>query len=122
MSSAAIIDVFDLPNAEDIRALGFVIKLNEIVRDSKEERALVGDYVVTPAVEQALPRIFDDMKQVFDRGEEYGRFIHGSFGSGKSHFMTQLALLIENSPAAWEKFGPLLQAHRHEQKEKGPRE
>jgi Asp-tRNA(Asn)/Glu-tRNA(Gln) amidotransferase A subunit family amidase len=41
------------------------------------------DVLVTPAVAKELPRILDDMKQVFDRGEEYGRFIHGSFGSGQ---------------------------------------
>jgi hypothetical protein len=42
------------------------------------------------------------MKQVFDRGEEYGRFIHGSFGSGKSHFMTMLSLLVEGAHARLE--------------------
>jgi hypothetical protein len=77
-----ISDVFDLPRPEDIRAMGFVIELREADPDSDEVRRLVADYVVTPAVE--LPRILDDMKQVYDRGEEYGRFIHGSFGSGTS--------------------------------------
>jgi hypothetical protein len=62
------------------------------------------DYVITPAVEKELPEILDDMKQVFDRGEEYGRFIHGSFGSGKSHFMTMLSLLIEGAPWRGHKF------------------
>ena len=51
------------------------------------------------------------MKQVFDRGEEYGRFIHGSFGSGKSHFMTMLSLLVEGAQPAWAKFRPLFVAH-----------
>ena len=51
------------------------------------------------------------MKQVFDRGEEYGR-PHGNFGSGKSHFMTMLSLLVEGATPAWKKFRPLLNAHR----------
>jgi len=51
------------------------------------------------------------VKQVFDRGEEYGRFIHGSFGSGKSHFLTMLSLLLEGAQPAWKKFRPLFQAH-----------
>ena len=46
------------------------------------------------------------MKQVFDRGEEYGRFIHGSFGSGKSHFMTMLSLLARGRGAGVEEVPP----------------
>jgi hypothetical protein len=107
-----IAEAFDLPRPEDIRAMGFVIKLREAEPDSEEVRGLVADYVVTPAVEKELPRILDDMKQVFDRGEEYGRFIHGSFGSGKSHFMSMLSLLLEDAAPAWDKFGPVLGAHR----------
>ena len=101
-----ISDAFDLPRAEDIRAMGFVVKLREADPTGAEVRKLVDDYVVTPAVAGELPRILDDMRQVFDRGEEYGRFIHGSFGSGKSHFMTMLSLLIEGTDAAWSKPDP----------------
>ena len=72
-----------------------------------------------PAPLEQLPRILDDMKQVFDRGEEYGRFIHGSFGSGKSHFMTMLSLLLEGTPAAWKKFRPLLGVPRDSHASKG---
>ena len=72
-----IADVFDLPRPEDIRAMGFVIKLREASED--EVRRLVDDYVVTPAVERELPRILDAMKQIHDRGEEYGRFVHGLY-------------------------------------------
>jgi len=106
-----ITEAFDLPRPEDIRAMGFVVKLRELDPDSEEVAQLVDDYVITPAIERELPRILDDMKQVFDRGEEYGRFIHGSFGSGKSHFMTMLSLLVEGAAPAWKKFRPLLNAH-----------
>lgn len=114
-----ITDAFELPRPEDIRAMGFVVKLRESDPASDEVRQLVNDYVITPAVEKELPRILDDMKQVFDRGEEYGRFIHGSFGSGKSHFMTMLALLLEGAAPAWTKFRPLLNAHRAAKQSKG---
>ncbi len=103
-----ITEAFELPRPEDIRAMGFVVKLREADVGSDEVRQLVNDYVVTPAVEKELPQILADMKQVFERGEEYGRFIHGSFGSGKSHFMTMLSLLIEGAAPAWQKFRPLL--------------
>lgn len=92
-----ITEAFELPRPEDIRAMGFVVKLRELEANSEEAEQLARDYVITPAVEKELPRILDDMKQVFDRGEEYGRFIHGSFGSGKSHFMTMLSLLVEGA-------------------------
>lgn len=117
--TTTISDVFDLPRPEDIRAMGFVIKLGEAAPKPEEIRQLVEDYVITPTVAKELPRILDDLKQVFDRGEEYGRFIHGSFGSGKSHFMTMLALLLESAQPAWTKFRPLFATHRSAAKEAG---
>lgn len=114
-----ITEAFELPRPEDIRAMGFVVKLRELEPNSDEAEQLARDYVITPAVEKELPRILDDMKQVFDRGEEYGRFIHGSFGSGKSHFMTMLSLLLEGAQPAWKKFRPLLGAHRDAKASKG---
>ncbi len=119
MTKLTISDVFDLPRKQDIRAMGFVVKLREAEPSSDEVRQLVEDYVITPAIAQELPRILDDMKQVFDRGEEYGRFVHGSFGSGKSHFMTMLAMLLENVEVAWDKFRPLIREHRRALAERG---
>jgi hypothetical protein len=110
--TVTIADAYDLPRPEDIRAMGFVIKLRELAAGSPELAQLVGDYVVTPAVAEDLPIVFEKVHQVFDRGEEYGRFIHGSFGSGKSHFMTMLALLLEGVPAAWQKEHPAFAALR----------
>lgn len=109
-------DAYDLPRPEDIRAMGFVIKLRELAAGSPELARLVSDYVVTPAVAQDLPIVLEKMRQVFDRGEEYGRFIHGSFGSGKSHFMTMLALLLEDVQAAWQKDHPAFAALRDKQR------
>src|SRR5882672_6562582 len=118
--SMTITDAFDLPRPEDIRAMGFVVKLREAEPGSDEVKKLVEDYVITPAVEKELPRILDDMKQVFERGEEYGRFIHGCLGSGKSHFMSMLSLLLEGAQPAWKKFRPLFNAHRDALRSKGP--
>src|SRR3954462_8383833 len=114
-----ITDAFALPRPEDIRAMGFVVKLREADPGSDEVKQLVDDYVITPAVEKELPRILDDLKPVFDRGEEYGRFLHGSFGSGKSHFMTMLSLLLEGAQPAWKKGLPLLNVLRDAKAHKG---
>ena len=113
MTTTTITEAFELPRPEEIRAMGFVIKLRESDPNSDEVKQLVNDYVITPAVEKEIPRILDDIKQIYDRREEYGRFIHGSFGSGKSHFMTMLSLLLECVPAAWQKFRPMLDTRRN---------
>ena len=68
-----ISEAYELPRPEDIRAMGFVIKLRELAAGSPEPTRLVDDYVVTPAVAEDLPVVFDKMRQVRDRGEEYGR-------------------------------------------------
>ncbi len=108
-----ITQAYDLPGPQDIRAMNFVVKLREADPGSDEVRRLVQDYVVTPVVQRELPKILEDMRQVYLRGEEYGRFLHGSFGSGKSHLMTMLGLLLENAGPAWEKFGGYFQtSHR----------
>ena len=100
---------FHLPSPEEIRAMGFVIRLRDDEPDSPDMRKLVADYVVTPAVAKELPLILGEMRQVLDRGEEYGRFIHGSFGSGKSHFMALLGMLLEGVGHAWDKDDPCIQ-------------
>lgn len=107
-----ITEAFVLPSRQDIQALNFVIRLDELDPHGEPAQRLVEDYVVTPAIERELPTILQNMRQVYTRGEDYGRFIHGSFGSGKSHFMTMLALLLEGAQPAWDKFGPILDAYR----------
>ncbi len=103
---------FDLPSRDDIRAMAFVVRLSEADPASVEVKQRVDEYVITPTVEKELPLILRGMRQVFHRGEDYGRFIHGSFGSGKSHFMTLLSMLLEGVPVAWDKFRPVLQAQQ----------
>lgn len=117
--SMPIRDAYHLPAPEDIRALEFVVRLRDGDASAPEAKRLVDDYVITPAVRKELPLILDAMKQVFDRGEEYGRFVHGSFGSGKSHFLTMLAMLLENGSPAWQKFGAIVNAHGESQQAKG---
>jgi hypothetical protein len=105
-------EAFLLPSRDDIRAMAFVVRITEADPGSAEVKQRVDEYVITPTVEKELPLILDGMRQVFLRGEDYGRFIHGSFGSGKSHFMTLLSLLLECVPVAWEKFRPVIQAQQ----------
>lgn len=104
-------EAFDLPSREDITAQEFVVKL-QTEDDEARDRKLVEDYVFTPTVEQELPLIFDALRHVHERGEEMGRFIHGSFGSGKSHFMALLGMLLRNRDVAWSKKAEVIEALR----------
>lgn len=104
-----IIEAFDLPPKEDITALGFVVKLEEKSSEAKLHQ-LVSDYVLTPKVRDELPDLFRNLHHRFERGEDQGRFIHGSFGSGKSHFLSMLGLLLEGSELAWQKDDATLRA------------
>lgn len=109
--SLTIRDAFALPTREEITAQEFVVKLraeDDEARDAK----LVADYVFTPTVEKELPLILDSMRHVFERGEEMGRFVHGSFGSGKSHFMALLAMLLQSRAVAWDKPAPVIERTR----------
>ena len=100
---------FDLPAREDITALGFVVRLSETEDRAADER-LVRDYVITPTVATELPTILSSMRHTFASRGDLGRFVHGSFGSGKSHFMSFLGLLLENRDFAWAKGDAALQA------------
>lgn len=102
-------DAFVIPRAEDLSALDFVIRLDAAPREGATAR-LVDDYVVTPAVALALPALFGHMRQAVARGEAYGHILHGGFGSGKSHLMTMIGLLLERSPLAWGKAHPAFTA------------
>ncbi len=57
--TTTIRDAYTLPSPDDIRAMGFVIRLREEKPD--EIAKLVDDYVVTPAVAHELPIILSDM-------------------------------------------------------------
>lgn len=105
-------DVFDLPSPEDITAQEFVVRLHA-AEDEHRDRKLVRDYVFTPTVEKELPAIVDAMRHVYERGEEMGRFIHGSFGSGKSHFMALLGMLLRDRELAWSKDAEAVRAIKH---------
>jgi hypothetical protein len=88
-------DLIELP--EHVHRGDFVLRLTEGVQKPAET---LRDYVVTPQ----LAECFDDALK-FIRGAVEGKsskaaYLHGSFGSGKSHFMAVLHLLLGNEPRA----------------------
>lgn len=75
----------------------FVLKLSEGV---KAAEATLADYVVTPE----LARCFDDalnfIQSALVSRSSKAAYLHGSFGSGKSHFMAVLTLLLTGNARA----------------------
>ncbi len=88
-------ELIDIPDHIDKGQ--FVLRLTEGVTDPQ---ATVATYVPTPQ----LVRAFDDALS-FVRGSLSGNtskatYLHGSFGSGKSHFMAILHLILSGNTAA----------------------
>ena len=90
-----VADVFDLP--ERVHQGDFVLRLSEGVERAEQT---LRDYVVTPQ----LARCFEDALSLIGgavgEGTSKGAYLHGSFGSGKSHFMAVLALLLRGDAGA----------------------
>ncbi|MCX6624816.1 MAG: phage resistance protein, partial [Acidobacteria bacterium] len=86
---------FDLP--ERVGANDFVLKLTEAIA---RPESTVKDYVVT----DQLRHCFDDalalVKDAITTRRSTGAYLHGSFGTGKSHFMAMLYLLLSNDTRA----------------------
>lgn len=88
-------DLIALP--ERVEAADFVIKLDEGV--ARHEQT-IKDYVVTEAIAAAIGDGIDLVASSLSRQSSRGTFLDGSFGSGKSHYMAVLHLLLSGSVAA----------------------
>jgi hypothetical protein len=89
-------DLFHLP--EQIRKGDFVLKLAEGVDNP---RTTAESYVVTPRLAQAFDAALTLVGSALRDGRSQAAYLHGSFGSGKSHFMAMLSLLLAGHEAAW---------------------
>ncbi|MEJ7765398.1 MAG: hypothetical protein WKF86_07870, partial [Acidimicrobiales bacterium] len=75
----------------------FVLKLGEGVADPK---TTIDSYVVTPQLVRAFGDALDLVSAAVSQGKSRAAYLHGSFGSGKSHFMAVLHALLQHEPAA----------------------
>jgi len=88
-----------IPIPERVQRGDFVLNLAQGVEPEPVAQTLA-DYVVIPQ----LARCFDDalgfIKSAVAGGQSRnkGAYVHGSFGSGKSHFMAVLDLLLQGNP------------------------
>lgn len=96
VAPTTIRELFDIP--EQIRKGDFVLKLAEGVANP---RATAESYVVTPGLVQAFDQALGLVGSALRDGRSQAAYLHGSFGSGKSHFMALLSLLLAGNEDAW---------------------
>ncbi|GAA3377840.1 hypothetical protein GCM10020367_55120 [Streptomyces sannanensis] len=97
---------------ESISTSDFVLSLAEATTREGAEHALK-DYVVTERLLENFDEALGLIKSALDGHTSKAAYLHGSFGSGKSHFMAVLHALLSGSPAARARseFDPVLTKH-----------
>lgn len=89
-------ELLDLPT--EVKKSDFVVQLADGVAHPGK---LLDRYAVTPglllAFDQAISRVGASLR---DR-QSGGSYVHGSFGAGKSQFLSVLSLLLDNDATAW---------------------
>ena len=93
--SRYIRDLIDLP--VQIHRGDFVLRLTEGVEHPRET---VDSYVVTPQLVEAFDNALGFIRSALQSPTSKAAYLHGSFGSGKSHFMAVLHFLLKGDPRA----------------------
>ena len=88
-------DLIDIP--ERIQKGDFVLRLSEGVNRADET---LRDYVVTPELAKCFDAALSFIRSAIQGRTSKASFLHGSFGSGKSHFMAVLHLILQGNSAA----------------------
>lgn len=90
-------ELLDLPT--QVNKGDFVLNLAAGVSDANAA-ATLRNYVVTPQLTACFDQALGFIKSAVDSNSSKACYLHGSFGSGKSHFMATLHLLLRNNPEA----------------------
>lgn len=101
-------DILIIP--EVVKKTDFVVELADAVNDPGP---MLAQYAVTPDLQHAFLQCLGKVHAALDDGRSFGAHIHGSFGSGKSHFMAALSLVLDGHEAPWavEALHPVLEKH-----------
>lgn len=96
MTTHLVRDLFDLP--AHVGKSAFVVKLTDTVQRPAEAAQT---FVVTERLADAFGQALNLVNVALRDRQSKAAYIHGSFGSGKSHFMALLSLLLHNEEEAW---------------------
>src|SRR3989454_1101521 len=88
-------DLIDIP--DHVQRGDFVLRLAEGVNRAEET---IRDYVVTPELRVCFDDALTFIRSALQTNTSKASYLHGSFGSGKSHFMAVLHLILQGNPAA----------------------
>ena len=90
-------DLINIP--ERVHQGDFVLKLSEGVSDAHAAET-VANYVVTEQLRRAFDEALGFIQRATEERKSAACYLHGSFGSGKSHFMAVLNLLLAGNSHA----------------------
>ncbi|MEV5570213.1 hypothetical protein AB0L06_09190 [Spirillospora sp. NPDC052269] len=101
-----------IPIKESISTSDYVLKLAEATTPEGVGQALE-NYVLTDRLRQNFNEALDVIRAAVEGHASKAAYLHGSFGSGKSHFMAVLYALLSRHPKAWgdPDFDPVLTRH-----------
>jgi hypothetical protein len=88
-------ELIEIP--EHVQKGDFVLRLSEGVVDPA---GTLGEYVVTPELVKCFDQALDFIRAAVTGRTSKATYLHGSFGSGKSHFMAVLLLILQGDPMA----------------------
>jgi hypothetical protein len=88
-------DLIEIP--ERVQRGDFVLRLSEGVNRAEET---LRDYVVTPELKECFDNALTFIRSALQTNTSKASYLHGSFGSGKSHFMAVLHLILQGNTAA----------------------
>jgi len=88
-------EIIDIP--ERVQKGDYVLKL---VEDIKRPDVVLGNYVVTPELAKNFDAALTFIRSALTGRTSKATFLHGSFGTGKSHFMAVLDQILEGNAAA----------------------
>ena len=88
-----ISELLDLP--ERVRKGDFVLNLSQGVTEPEKT---LDRYVVTPQLVECFNDCLNMIKTAVNDNSSKAAYLHGSFGSGKSHFMAVLHLILQHNP------------------------
>jgi hypothetical protein len=89
-----ISDIIELPDR--VRKGDFVLNLSKGVTEPDKT---LHQYVVTPQLAACFDDALGFIRSAVEAANSKACYLHGSFGSGKSHYMAVLHLLLQHNPA-----------------------
>lgn len=94
-SDIVLRDVLDIK--EDVHAGDFKIELSKGFTGSSA--GTVEEYVVTPQLREQFDTALKLIRGAVRKNSSYAAYLHGSFGAGKSHFLSVLHAVLNGEPA-----------------------